>query len=124
MIGVGWPTELPQDTTLSQLVFDPDTLTAWSLSGGGPALDPSRGQMVVDLRDEAGGNPLTGHYLRTIPDGGGHAILQSETVSALLINVLTGSYTVVVMEPSGEELLRTSGIVVLPGRVVHTRLEL
>jgi hypothetical protein len=124
MPGVGWPIEVEEDTTLSQVVFHSDTLAAWSVSGGGPPLDPTRGHLVVDIRSKTGGSPLVGYFLLVDPVPGAVSVPQRSAYPALLINASPGSYTIRVADPSGLPMDPTPGVTVHPGRVGYQRIDL
>jgi hypothetical protein len=124
MGGLGWPTIVDEDTTLSQVVFHPDTLAAWSVSAGGPLPDPQRGHVALDLRASEGGAPLIGWRIEADPGGGSYALPQRGGIPALLINLESQSYVVRVMDSTGTQRSITAGVNIHPGKVAYTRLEL
>lgn len=124
MGGLGWPIDVEEDTTLSQVVFHPDTLATWSLSAGGPVPDPGRGHVALDLRNSEGGAPLVGWTIEADPGGGSHSVPQRDGIPALLINLESESYVVTVRDTSGMQRSITAGVNIHPGKVAYTRLEL
>lgn len=121
--GVSWPQDLQADTTLTFLVARSDSLTAWSAAVGGPALDPSRGHLLVEARDVVGGVVIAGATLVANPSGG-FAVAQTSERPALLLNLLPGTYTVSVTGGAVSGTPAHAGVLVRAGEVTASRLDL
>ena len=124
--GLTWPQQVEEDTTLSFAMIHGDTLESWSLAGGGPLLEPTRGHLVIELRAAIGGTPLVGAMLSADADADSSVVSLPQTAgrSALLVNLKEGSYTVTIMDSGAGVISTTQGVPVAPATVTFTRLDL
>jgi hypothetical protein len=125
--GLTWPQPFDQDTTLVQILLEPDTLAAWSALEGGPPLDPARGAMVVDARAAMGGDLALGAriVIHAGPGGTGDAaIVLSAAHPAIHMNLNPGFHRVSVTAPGYLESVEIDSVEVRAGEVTYTRIDL
>ena len=118
---VTWPQPLDQDTTLAQVVVEPDTLAAWA----SPALiDPARGHIRIDARDDIGA-VLDGATVEVTGgnSAGSTSIAQTQGAPALRVNLLPGYYTIVARAPGRNDSPATDSVRVRAGEVTSTRID-
>lgn len=126
---VTWPQPLAQDTTLAQVLVEPDTLAAWS--AGGPAPDPARGHLRIDARDIGTGAVLDGATVEVDPAWGYGAgatgstsIPQTQGAPALRINLAPGLYRVFTRAPGRNDSPAADSVRVRAGEITSTRIDL
>jgi hypothetical protein len=121
-----WPQPFDQDTTLVQVVIEPDTLIAWSTGDGGPGLVSDRGHLVVDARAAQGGDLAIG---ATIAVGAGQGGGQDATIPlaaghpALRLNLDPGFYRVWVRAPGYADSAPIDSVEVRAGEITYTRID-
>ncbi len=129
---VSWPQALDQDTTLSQVIVPPDTLSAWALSAGGPAPDGARGHVLVDARAAESGAVLDGATVEFDPlwgaaaGGGGAAsaaLAQTQGAPAVRLNLAPGLYRIFARAAGRNDSPATDSVVVRAGEVTTTRID-
>jgi len=129
---VTWPQHLDQDTTLAQTLVHPDTLDAWSAAGGGPALVPSDGHVLLEVHDAGGGALLDSATVEidlaygTASIGGAAASVslpQTASAPALRVNLVPGLYRVFARAPGKGNSAPTDSVVVRAGEVTSTRVD-
>jgi hypothetical protein len=125
---VTWPQPLAQDTTLAEVVVEPDTLASWA---SGTALDPARGHLRIDARDAANGALLDGATVEIDPawgDGAGAAgstsLAQVGGTPALRLNLAPGLYRVFARAPGHNDAPAADSVRVRAGEITSTRLDL
>jgi hypothetical protein len=122
-----WPQPFDKDTTLVQVMVEPDTLTAWIASEAGPALDPTRGTLVVDARAAAGGDFALGAAIQIGAgqgSGGDVSLPLTAGHPALRVNLDPGFYVVHVTAPGFAPSAVIDSVEVRPGEITSTRIDL
>jgi len=120
---VTWPQNMQSDTTLTFLMTASDSLAAWSLANGGPAVVTGMGHLLVEARNAAGGARILGATLSVTP-AAGFAIAQSARTPAVLLNLSPGSYQVTVTGGGVSGMPTTKGVTVRANEVTTSRLDL
>ena len=117
-----FPQPLDQDTTLAQVVVEPDTLAAWA---AGTPIDPARGHIRVDARDAG-----TGAVLDSVVVGvnggdltGSTGVQQTQGRPALHLNLKPGYYHVYAIAPHRTDSPATDSVLVRAGEVTSTRID-
>jgi len=130
--GVTWPERLDQDTTLAQVMVEPDTLAAWSLAAGGPVAQPNLGHVLIDARDAGTGVPLPGATVEIDPafgaatlggTAGSASLAQTSNAPALRLNLAPGLYRVFARAPGRNDSAATDSVIVRGGEVTSTRID-
>lgn len=123
---VTWPQQLDQDTTLAQVLVEPDTLAAWA---GSTAIDPAKGHLRVDARDLGSGAVRVGATVDLDPLWGsgpgatGRVLVpQTPDAPALLLNLPPGIYRAFARVP-GNDSPATDSVRVRAGEVTSTRID-
>jgi hypothetical protein len=124
---VTWPQKVDQDTTLAQVLVEPDTLAAWA---GAIVVDPAKGHLRIDARDAGTGGVLDGASVGVDPSWGNGAsaaglvpVYQAGGVPALLVNVEPGLYRVFARAPGRNDSPATDSVRVRAGEVTSTRID-
>jgi hypothetical protein len=129
---VTWPERLDQDTTLAQVLVEPDTLAGWAAAGGGPAPGAGLGHVLVDARAVESGAPLPGATVEVDPlfgaaRAGGLAasasLPQGANAPALRMNMAPGLYRIFARAPGRNDSARTDSVIVRAGEITATRID-
>ena len=118
---VTWPQPLDQDTTLAQVLVEPDTLAAWAAPN---AIDPARGHLRIDARDFGNGAVLDGATVEVTGGGeGSTSVAQTQGRPALRVNLLPGLYRVFARAPGRKDSPAADSVRVRAGEVTSTRVD-
>src|SRR5262249_34905136 len=84
-----WPQPLDQDTTLAQVLVEPDTLAAWA---PGVTIDPARGHLRIDARDAGTGAVLDGAIvgIGAGDESGSADVVQTQGRPSMRLNLMPG----------------------------------
>jgi hypothetical protein len=116
-----WPQPLDQDTTLAQVVVEPDTLAAWAAP---TVVNPARGHIRIDARDGIGAVIDGATVEVTKGDATGSvSIAQTQGAPALRVNLLPGDYSIVARAPGRNDSPATDSVRVRAGEVTSTRVD-
>jgi hypothetical protein len=119
---VTWPQPLDQDTTLAQVLVEPDTLLGWTLSAAD--IDSARGHLRIDARDFGNGAVLDGATVEVVGAGeGSTSIAQTSSRPALRVNLLPGLYRVFARAPGRKDSPAADSVRVRAGEVTSTRVD-
>jgi hypothetical protein len=116
-----WPQPLDQDTTLAQVLVEPDTLAAWAAQ---TLIDATRGHLRVDARDFGTGAVLDGATVEVVSGGeGSTAVAQTQGVPALRLNLVPGLYRVFARAPGRSDSPAADSVRVRAGEITSTRVD-
>lgn len=129
---VTWPQGIAQDTTLAQVIVEPDTLAAWSVAAGGPAPSGTLGHVLIDARAIESGAALDGATVEVDPTWGAAAaggaagsatLAQTARSPALRLNLASGLYRIFARAPGRSDSPATDSVRVRAGEMTVTRVD-